>query len=105
MSDHDEADLLEQVRQAWRDVLDVDDVGLDVDFLAAGGNSLLLVMLWEELDVLTTRELRVSDLFAHGTIRAQAALLSSTGDAEVPVAGADRRSALLGRTRRDEVVS
>jgi hypothetical protein len=78
-----EAELLERVRTAWADVLDVDDpaaVPLDTNFLEAGGTSLLLIMLWEELHELTDRDLRVSHLFEHATIRAQTALLAGTAE-------------------------
>lgn len=78
--------LLDRVRDAWALVLGADDpagVPLDTNFLEAGGTSLLLIMLWEELSEQTDRDLRVSDLFQHSTVRAQAALLA--GEAE-PVA-------------------
>lgn len=95
--------LIEQVREAWADVLLADDVAsvpLDVNFLEAGGNSLMLIMLWEQLHGLTERQLKVSDLFQHSTVRAQAALLAGVQDAQ-PELGANNRGALLGRARRD----
>ena len=99
--------LLDRVRAAWAEVLDVDDpAGLDPDrnFMEVGGSSLLLIMLWEDLHELSDTPLRVSDLFQHSTIRAQAALLA--GVAETPrqqtIGASDRRS-LLGRARRGEV--
>lgn len=75
--------LLDRVRDAWALVLGADDtasVPLDTNFLEAGGSSLLLIMLWEELSEQTDRGLRVSDLFQHSTVRSQAALLA--GEAE-----------------------
>jgi hypothetical protein len=78
--------LIDRVRDAWALVLDADDpagVPLDTNFLEAGGTSLLLIMLWEELSEQSACDLRVSDLFQHSTVRAQAALLA--GEAE-PVA-------------------
>ncbi|MFF9147935.1 acyl carrier protein [Streptomyces sp. NPDC055051] len=99
--------LIDQVRQAWSDVLDLDgtdQVPDDVNFLEAGGSSLLLIMLWEELEPLTERTLKVSDLFQHSTVRAQAALLADTSGAEEPLTalGARNRGGLLGRARRDQ---
>ena len=47
-----EEERLKQVRTAWAEVLGVDDVGsipLDTNFMESGGNSLLLMMLWEQL--------------------------------------------------------
>lgn len=103
MNEPEDLDLLDRVRRAWADVLDVeaDGVPLDVSFLEAGGTSLLLVMLWEELHELTGHDLKVSDLFQHGTVRAQARLLGAPAAAGEPVAtAAPDRSGLLGRARR-----
>ncbi|GAA3390682.1 acyl carrier protein [Streptomyces roseoviridis] len=105
-----ETELLSRVRQAWADVLDLDsadEVPEDVNFLEAGGSSLLLIMLWEELDPLTERSLKVSDLFQHSTVKAQAALLADASGAEEELTelGARNRGGLLGRARRDQLVS
>lgn len=100
-----EDDLLSRVRQAWAGVLaveDADSIPLDTNFLEIGGNSLLLVMLWEDLQEATSQILKVSDLFRHGTVRSQAALLAG-GDVPAPEpapVGAGARSQLLGRARR-----
>ena len=78
-------EVVVQVREAWADVLggdSVEEVPLDVNFLEFGGNSLLLVMLWEELQPIAARPVKLSELFHHGTVTAQAELL--TGDAEPP---------------------
>lgn len=96
-------DILARVRRAWADVLgseSIDSVPLDVNFLEAGGNSLLLVMLWEELQPLATHPLRLSELFRHGTVRAQATLLAGeTTTAEEPPAARDGRRSLLAARR------
>jgi len=85
-------------------VLDVDTddaVPLDTNFLEAGGNSLLLVLLWEQLSPLAKRQLKMSDLFQHSTVRAQVTLLSGADTAtETPAMGAQDRDRLLGRARR-----
>lgn len=98
-------DLLEPVRTAWAEVLDLDDpdaVPLDVNFLEAGGSSLLLIMLWEELDGLTGRTVKVSDLFQHSTVRAQAAFLAGPEEPRAAaLLGARDTRALLGRMSRD----
>ena len=101
MTDDEEPQLLDRVRDAWAEVLDVGVVPLDVNFLDAGGSSLLMIMLWEQLQELTERELRVSDLFEHATVRAQAALLRAPAARRDPAAVPARdQSALLGRARR-----
>lgn len=109
MGDTPAPELLTRVREAWAEVLDAgeaDLVPLDVHFLEAGGSSLLLIMLWELLTELTDRPLRVSDLFEHATVRAQAALLGAGpgGGADRPpgaaaVPGAHDRRQLLARGR------
>lgn len=72
-------EVVVRVREAWADVLvsdSAEDVPLDVNFLEFGGNSLLLVMLWEELQPIATRPVKLSELFHHGTVQAQAELLT-----------------------------
>jgi aryl carrier-like protein len=102
-----EQDLIEQVRQAWADVLDVGDaaaVPLDANFLEVGGSSLLLILLWEQLHGMTGRDVKVSDLFEHSTVRAQSRLLGGEDDHRVPngVGTRDRRQ-LFGRARREHL--
>jgi hypothetical protein len=96
---------LDQVREAWAEALDIDPdaVPLDVSFFDAGGNSLLLLLLWERLSEVTTRDLRAADLFQHSTVLAQTKFLEGTTDV-VPGERAGvttSRSALLGRARRE----
>jgi len=98
-----ETQLLENVRQAWAEVLDLPDpagVPLDTSFLEAGGSSLLLIMLWEELHGLTDKVLKVSDLFVHSTVRRQAELLAGTAARRPGPAGAGDRQKLVGRAGR-----
>ena len=106
MGDTPAPELLGQVRHAWAEVLDAGEpaaVPLDVHFLEAGGSSLLLIMLWEQLSELTDRPLKVSDLFEHATVRAQAALLGGADRPAAAVPGAHDRRQLLarGRTRKE----
>lgn len=98
----EEDDLLPRVRAAWAEVLgteDTVDIPLDTNFLETSGSSLLLILLWERLHVLTDRPLKVSDLFEHATVRAQAALLAGAADSRAAAAaGVADRGRLLGRT-------
>jgi aryl carrier-like protein len=94
-----DGDLVVQVRAIWADVLgadSVESVSVDENFLEAGGNSMLLVMLWEELQPLANRPVRLSELFQHGTVRAQAQLLAPEPAPE-PAFETDRRSLLSQR--------
>ncbi|MGW2090140.1 acyl carrier protein, partial [Streptomyces sp. NPDC001880] len=67
-----EDDTLRAVRDAWAGTLavDPDDIPVDVGFFEAGGNSLLLVILSEQLADVAGRPLPVADLFQHPTVRA-----------------------------------
>lgn len=92
---------LDHVREAWAEALDITpgEVPTEVSFFDAGGNSLLLLLLWERLNGLTTRDLKAADLFEHSTVLAQAEFLEGTGEQTAPAAPS--RSALLGRARRE----
>jgi aryl carrier-like protein len=95
--------LLGPVREAWADVLALDSadaVPVDTNFFDAGGNSLLMVMLWEELQRLTDGVLRLSDLFQHSTVRAQTVLLAGGAPSTTADTGAVDRSRLLNRNAR-----
>lgn len=96
-----ERDLVEDVRQAWVEVLDTQNVATDANFFDAGGDSILLIVLLGRLNALTERELEPPDLFQHSTVRAQADLLARGGEASEAPAAPDR-SALLSRARRAE---
>jgi hypothetical protein len=96
--------LLDQVRAAWAETLqvDVEAVPLDVRFFEAGGNSLLLLLLWELLNGMTSRDLKAADLFQHSTVTAQTELLAGGAEALAVPGGTAGRRGLLGRARRDE---
>ncbi|MGW4476033.1 acyl carrier protein [Nonomuraea sp. NPDC004354] len=94
-------DLVLRVREAWADVLRSDSaesVPVDANFLEVGGNSLLLVMLWEQLQPLAAHPLRLSELFQHGTVLSQAGLLSRTAE-QASAHPAEQRRSLLGQRR------
>jgi hypothetical protein len=64
-------------------VLDHDDpagVQLEVNFFEAGGDSLLFIVLLERLNRLAGHEFEAAELFTHGSVREQAALLRSVPD-------------------------
>jgi aryl carrier-like protein len=93
-------EVVVRVREVWADVLGGDspeDVPLDVNFLEFGGNSLLLVMLWEELQPIAGRRLKLSELFHHGTVQAQAELLTARPDEAAPATQDGPRSLLAQR--------
>ncbi|GGS29406.1 non-ribosomal peptide synthetase [Actinokineospora fastidiosa] len=73
------------VADLWRDLLDVDRVGLDDDFFALGGDSLLATRLMRGLAATGLRGADLADLFARPVLRDFAALLAP-GAAAAPAA-------------------
>lgn len=95
-------DPVQVVRQAWENVLCIDTAPLDTGFFDAGGSSMLLVMLADELADLTGRELDVAELFRHDTVLMQARLLDPDyePDSRPAPPAATGRGRLLGAGRR-----
>ncbi|HEX3128876.1 MAG TPA: non-ribosomal peptide synthase/polyketide synthase, partial [Thermoanaerobaculia bacterium] len=63
------------IAQVWKDVLDVEEVGLDDNFFDLGGHSLLLQRLCSRLRQDLDPALKLADLFRYPTVREQARLL------------------------------
>ncbi|KQX82436.1 hypothetical protein ASD48_03850 [Streptomyces sp. Root1310] len=90
------ASVTEGVRAAWRAVLEHDGFGPDRNFFDAGGHSLLLVKLREQLRLATGADIPVIDLLRHVTVREQARLIATAhrplgGTAAAPAAAVPRR--------------
>ena len=67
----------------WRDVLRVDEVGVDDNFFDLGGHSLLLVQVQARLRTALAREVAIVEMFQYPTIRAMATHLArATAGAE-----------------------
>ena len=62
------ADLREQLRSLWEELLGIAPIGLDDDFFELGGNSLLSARLTAEIRRRTGRELPLATLFYAPTI-------------------------------------
>ncbi|MFG2053058.1 amino acid adenylation domain-containing protein [Micromonospora sp. NPDC048930] len=73
------------VAAVWRELLGVPVAGLDSDFLALGGDSLLAVRCATRLAAATGRRVVPGDLFAHPTVAALAAHLDGLPTAPAPV--------------------
>jgi acyl carrier protein len=56
----------------WRELLQVERVGLDDSFFDLGGHSLLIVQAQRRLREVTDRELSITDMFRYPTVRALA---------------------------------
>jgi acyl-coenzyme A synthetase/AMP-(fatty) acid ligase/acyl carrier protein len=66
----------------WREVLRVDEVGVDENFFNVGGHSMLLAQVAGRLQEWLGREVPLLDLFRHPTVGAQAAQLAGEKNAE-----------------------
>lgn len=64
--------LEQQIATVWRELLRVDQVGVNDNFFDLGGHSLLLVKTCDRLNAELGRELRVVDLFTYPTVAALA---------------------------------
>lgn len=83
-----------RVATIWREVLRVEQLGVEDNFFDLGGHSLLVVKVHAALRREFQRELTLVDLFQHTTIAAQAALVSSdTTDRDASLQRARARAA------------
>ena len=96
-----------KVSDIWRELLGLDEVGLDDNFFDLGGHSLLTVQVHGRIREAFQQDLRITDLFRYPTIRTLSHFLAQEGEDEEtpkPVTsaldrGALRRQALRRRTR------
>jgi glutamate racemase len=68
---------LELVRSLWQEILKTDEVGDDISFFDAGGDSLLLIVLVERMSQVSGQAVKTMDLFRAGTVAGHAKLLSA----------------------------
>jgi 3-oxoacyl-(acyl-carrier-protein) synthase len=88
--------LEQQIAAVWRELLSVDQVGVNDNFFDLGGHSLLLVKTCERLSAELERDLRVVDLFTYPTV---AALARHIGGGS-PGSGASSADAAAGARPR-----
>ncbi|RSS95307.1 non-ribosomal peptide synthetase [Streptomyces sp. WAC05292] len=84
-----EARLLE----LWSDLLGADGLGVEDDFFAAGGHSLLALRLVSRINAAFGLRLGVSAVLAHPTVARQAELVRGGGEAARPGAAVPLRAA------------
>jgi acyl carrier protein len=98
------SDLEESIAETWKEVLYLDQVGIDDNFFDLGGHSLLVVQAHRKLREIFPNPLSLTDLYRFPTIRGLAAHLSSDGgpdeQAEKSQARGEKRRQALGRRRR-----
>jgi len=98
-----ETELEARIAAVWRDLLGVDEVGVEDNFFDLGGHSLLLIRLQARLAAELGRQVPVVELFQYPTVRSLAARLQGAGAEQADVVeGEERggaRQAALARRR------
>ena len=72
-----ETDTERAIAELWRDVIVVDQVGIDDDFLDLGGDSLVAVQLVGRIASRFKTDVSVAQLFESRTVRTLAASIES----------------------------
>ncbi|AKT36703.1 hybrid non-ribosomal peptide synthetase/type I polyketide synthase [Chondromyces crocatus] len=72
--------LEESLCAIWRDLLDLEQVGIDNPFFDLGGYSLLLPRMGALIEARLGRSLRMVELFEHATVRSLAGHLEATAE-------------------------
>jgi len=93
-------ELERAIARVWREVLQVERVGVKDNFFESGGSSLLIVKLHARLKEALGRDVPVMELFRHSTIDALARKLAEEGEAAPAAAEATGRRA---RTRQESL--
>ena len=60
---------IEEIRQMWLELLELQEVGLDDNFFAMGGTSLSAMLLLNRIETAYDIEIEAEDLADHQTIR------------------------------------
>jgi amino acid adenylation domain-containing protein len=66
------------IADAWKEVLRVDEIGLDDNFFDVGGDSIRMVQLHSRVQQIAGREVPIPELFNHATLRSLAAWLDGS---------------------------
>jgi FkbH-like protein len=72
-------EIEKQLCEIWQDLLGIERVGIHDDFFELGGNSLLAVRLFAQIERLTGKRLPVVTIFQSPTIERLAAILNNSG--------------------------
>ncbi|MEB2302390.1 amino acid adenylation domain-containing protein [Lysinibacillus xylanilyticus] len=68
----------EKLLEIWESILKSEDIGLDDNFFDIGGNSILLVSMYEKIIDIVHEEIEIADLFANPTIASLAEYIESS---------------------------
>jgi hypothetical protein len=79
-------ELEQQIAGIWREVLDVEKVGLHDNFFDLGGHSIRMIEASGKLKLALNREMSVVDMFRHPTVSAMAEFLTAQPSGEIEFA-------------------
>jgi aryl carrier-like protein len=98
-------ELEQQIAGIWREVLDVEKVGLHDNFFDLGGHSIRMIEANGKLKLALNRELSVVDMFRHPTVSAMAEFLSAEPSGEIEFAeNVERAGARRANMKRQREV-
>lgn len=78
------SELEESIADIWKDILEIDHIGVDDNFFDMGGNSLLLIQVHNRLKDVIDHGFSAITLFRYPTISAISSYLTSNGKAVKP---------------------
>jgi amino acid adenylation domain-containing protein len=93
-------ELERTIADAWRDVLQVDEVGVDDNFFDLGGHSLHVMKIFSRLRAVLPEELSIVDLFQYPTVRGLACHMSENQADELSLQDARQRAEKQRRSRQ-----
>jgi hypothetical protein len=100
-------ELEKTIAGIWKELLQVDQVGVDDSFFELGGHSLLIVQAHRRLSGMVSRELSITDMFRFPTIRALTEYLERKPEAGAQVSAQEtknraqaRRQAMMRRQQQ-----
>ena len=100
------SELERRIAGIWREVLGVEQVGIDDNFFDLGGHSLLLTRLRARLEAELEVELPIVKLFQHPTVSATARYLEGEGgQASLRQAAGRRAAAVVGQGQRSTAIA
>ena len=76
------SELEQMIADIWKEVLKVESVGLDDNFFALGGHSLLIFQVHDRLRRKVTKELQMTEMFQYPTVSSMAKHLARAEQAE-----------------------
>lgn len=75
-----ENEVQRKIAEIWKEVLEVEEVGIRDNFFEIGGHSLMLIQVYKKLKETFVKEFSLIELFTYSTIQAIAVFLTEDGD-------------------------